>query len=47
MKNKILIFDFRDKYTNWLNSKFTPIAKKARLIPKRLAKMIIKNDMTS
>lgn len=41
------ILDFIDKYTHWLIFKFTSIAKKARLIPKRLRKKIIKKGMTA
>ena len=47
MKNKIAILDSSDKYTHWLILKFTPITKKARLTPKRLAKMIIGDGITS
>ncbi len=47
MKKEILILDPTDKYKYWLISKFTPIAKGARLTPERLAKMIIGDGMTS
>ena len=46
IKKEIPILDFTDKYTHWLIPKFTPIAKGARLIPERLAKMIIGDGMT-
>ena len=41
IKREIPILDPTDKYTNWFIPKFTPIAKGARLTPKRLGKMII------
>ncbi len=46
-KKEIPILDPIDKYTHWLIPKFTPIAKGARLTPKRLAKMIIGDGITS
>ena len=46
IKKEIPILDLTDKYTHWLIPKFTPIAKGARLIPERLAKMIIGDGMT-
>ncbi len=33
-------------YTYWLITKFTPIAKGARLTPERLGKMIIEDGIT-
>ena len=47
IKKEIPILDLTDKYMHWLIPKFTLIAKKARLTPKRLAKMIIGDGMTS
>lgn len=44
MKKEIPIFDLIDKYTYWLISKYILIAKRAKLILKQLAKMIIRND---
>lgn len=47
MKKEIPICDSTDNYAQWLISKFTLIAKMARLTPKWLAKMIITDGMTS
>ena len=47
MKKEILILDPTNNYTHQLIPKFTPIAKKARLIPEREAKMIITDGITS
>ena len=47
IKNEIFILNPMDKYTHWLIPKFTLIAKKARLIPERRAKMIIRDSMIS
>lgn len=44
---KISILDFTDNYTYWLIFKFTPIAKRTRLIPKQLAKINIEDDITA
>ena len=44
---KIPILDSTDKYTHWLILKFTPIAKRSRLPPKRLGKIIIGDGMTA
>ncbi len=41
MKKEIPILDPKDKYTHWLISKFTPIAKGARFTLEQLAKLII------
>ena len=46
VKKETSILDSIDKYTYWLIPKFTPIAKGARLILKRLGKMIIRDGMT-
>lgn len=46
MKKEISILDPSDKYTHRLIPKFTSIAKGARLIFERLAKMIIGDSMT-
>lgn len=46
IKKEISIFDPNDKYIYWLIFKFTPIAKRIRLIPERLAKIIIRDAMT-
>lgn len=46
IKKEISIFNLMNKYTHWLISKFTLIAKKTRLTPKQLVKIIIKNGMT-
>ena len=45
IKKEIPIFDSIDKYTHWLISKFTPIAKRARLTPEQLTTMIIEDSM--
>ena len=47
IKKKVPIFDPTDKYSHWLIPKFTPIAQGAKLTPKRLAKMIVRNGMTA
>lgn len=47
MKKEISVFNSIDKYKYWLIPKFTPIAKKTRFTFKRLAKIIIEDDMTS
>ena len=47
IKKEISIFDLTDKYTHWLISKFTPIAKIARLTLEQLEKMIIGESMTA
>lgn len=47
IKKKIPILDPTDKYTHWLIPKFTPIVKRARLTPERLAKMIVGDVMTA
>ncbi len=45
IQKEIPILDPADKYTNWLISKFTSIAKGARLTLERLGKMIIGDGM--
>ena len=47
IKKKTSILDPTNKYTHWLIPKFIPLAKGARLIPKRLGKMIIGEGMTA
>lgn len=47
IKKETPIFDLTDKYIYWLIPKFTPMAKGARLTPKRLGKMIIGKGMTA
>lgn len=47
IEKEISIFDPTDKYMHWLIPKFTPIAKRAILTPKRLAKMSIGDNMIS
>ena len=47
IKREIFILNPTDKYTHWLISKFTLIAKVARLTPEWLGKMIIKESMTA
>ena len=47
MKKVIPIFDLIDNYTYWLIPKFILIAKGTRFTPKRLAKMIIGDGITS
>lgn len=44
--NKILIFDFIDKYTSWLIFKFIQIAKIAKFTLKQLTKIIIEDTIT-
>lgn len=46
IKTETPIFDPIDKYIHWLIPKFIPIAKRARLTPERLGKMIIGAGMT-
>lgn len=46
IKKRPLILDPIDKYMYWLISKFTLIAKRARLIFKWLGKMIIGDGIT-
>lgn len=45
IKKEIPIFDFINQYMHWLIPKFTPIAKGSRLIPEKLSKIIIEDDM--
>ena len=47
MKKEIPIFDSTDKYMHWLIPNFISIAKGARLTPKWLAIMIIRDGITS
>ena len=47
MKKEIPIFDSTNKYIYWLIFKFTLMAKGARLIPERLAKLIIEDNKIS
>lgn len=47
MKKEIPILDLKDKYTYWFIPKFTHITKGAGLTPKRLAKIIIRDDIIS
>ncbi len=47
IKREISILDPTDKYTHWLIPKFISIAKRARLTPERLGKMIIGEGMTA
>lgn len=46
IKRETLILDLINKYTYWLVSKFTPIAKKVRLTPEKLGKMIFRDIIT-
>ncbi len=46
IKREISILDSTDKYTNWLISKFTPIAKEAKITHERSGKMTIGDGMT-
>ena len=46
MKKEMPILDLTDKYTHWLISKFTPIAKGARFTLEQLAKLIIGKVMS-
>lgn len=46
MKKEISILDSTDKYVYWFIPRFIFIAKKARLTPKQLAKIIIDDGIT-
>ncbi len=46
MKNEMPIHDPTNKYTHWLIPEFKPIAKRAKLTPERLVKLIIGEGMS-
>lgn len=47
IKKKISILNSNNKYIYWLIPKFTSVVKGARVTPEQLAKMIIRDGITS